>query len=384
MRNVASKPAEERGLARDGVRMLVATTDGLAQARFADLPRFLACGDLLVVNTTATLPAAVDGERGAGGAVTVHFSTPLEDGTWVAELREATAARARLAGTRAGEQIALPAGAELTLLRRYPDPDADRLWTVSLRTAGENTPGRVTGRGYEAVPARAAGPSRATSPGRAAGPGREAIPGRAAGPGDEVLAYLAEHGRPIRYSYVPEPWPLAAYQTVFSREPGSAEMPSAGRPFTERLAVDLITAGVVIAPITLHAGVASLETHEPPLPERFRVSESTARLINLTRSAGRRVVAVGTTVTRALESVAGRDGSVSAGEGWTGLVLGGANPARAVTGLITGWHDPEASHLALLEAVAGPALVKAAYAEAEKGGYLGHEFGDSCLLLPPL
>ena len=361
MRNAASKPAEERGLARDGVRMLVATTDGLAQARFADLPRFLAPGDLLVVNTSATLPAAVDGERapgehgagehGAGAAVTVHFSTPLEDGTWVAELREAGTGRGRLSGARPGERIALPGGAVLRLLRRYPEPDSDRLWTVALSTPAETRePGGADGTSHEGA----------------------------------VLAYLARYGRPIRYSYVPDPWPLTDYQTVFSREPGSAEMPSAGRPFSERLVLDVLTAGIVIAPITLHAGVASLETHEPPLPERFRVPASTARLVNLTRSAGRRVIAVGTTVTRALESVAGPDGSVSAGHGWTGLVLGGDIPARTVTGLVTGWHDPEASHLALLEAVAGPALVTAAYAEAGAAGYLGHEFGDSCLLLPPL
>jgi len=165
---------------------------------------------------------------------------------------------------------------------------------------------------------------------------------------------------------------------VFSREPGSAEMPSAGRPFTAELAVDLITSGVVLAPITLHAGVASLEAGEQPLPERYSVPAITARLVNLTRSAGGRVVAVGTTVTRALESAAGADGTVLARHGWTDLVLGIEHPARVVTGLITGWHDPEASHLALLEAVAGRALVTA----SDKSGYLGHEFGDSCLLLP--
>ncbi|HEX9066605.1 MAG TPA: S-adenosylmethionine:tRNA ribosyltransferase-isomerase [Streptosporangiaceae bacterium] len=365
MKNVASKPAEERGLTRDGVRMLVATTDGLAHARFADLPRFLAPGDLLVVNTTATLPAAVDGERGPS-AVTVHFSTPLDDGTWVAELREAGPGRGRVTGARPGEQISLAGRATLTLLRRYPEPDSDRLWIVAL-----HAPGETRAREPAAHSRRPAGD-------------RHLAGDRAAEDRDPVQDYLDRYGRPIRYSYVPKPWPLAAYQTVFSREPGSAEMPSAGRPFTERLVLDLIAAGVVIAPITLHAGVASLETREPPLPERFRVPAPTARLVNLTRSAGRRVVAVGTTVTRALESVAGPDGAVSAGHGWTGLVLGEQNPAAVVTGLITGWHDPEASHLALLEAVAGQALVKAAYADADAAGYLGHEFGDSCLLLPPL
>jgi S-adenosylmethionine:tRNA ribosyltransferase-isomerase len=197
-----------------------------------------------------------------------------------------------------------------------------------------------------------------------------------------VGKFLASYGRPIRYDYVPEPWPLAAYQTVFARDPGSAETPSAARPFTPELVTELVAAGVVIAPITLHAGVASLDAGEPPLPERFSVSQPTARLVNLTRAAGRRVVAVGTTCTRALESATGPDGTVHANGGWTSLVLGPANLARTVTGIITGWHDPTASHVALLRAVAGARLVQAAYTEAERAGYLWHEFGDSCLLLP--
>jgi S-adenosylmethionine:tRNA ribosyltransferase-isomerase len=339
MRFAADRPAEERGLTRDGVRLLVATTDGLAHARFSDLPRFLTPGDLLVVNTSATMAAAVDGQRSDDRAVTVHFSTPLDDGCWVVELRHGDDARGRVTDAEPAETITLPGHVTLTLLNRFPDPAADRLWVTSV-----------------------------TGPGLA----------------DSVSAYLARYGRPIRYDYVPDEWPLAAYQTVFSRHPGSAEMPSAGRPFTKDLVVDVITAGIPIAPITLHAGVASLEAGEPPLPERFAVPEPTARLVNVTRSAGRRVIAVGTTVTRALESAAGSDGTVRPAHGWTDLILGPQHPARAVHGLITGWHDPEASHLALLEAVAGTALVKAAYSEAEQARYLGHEFGDSCLLLPAL
>jgi S-adenosylmethionine:tRNA ribosyltransferase-isomerase len=339
VRLAASKPAEHRGLSRDGVKMLVATTDGLVHARFSDLARFLAPGDLLVVNTSATMAAAVDGRRADGRPVTVHFSTPLDDGTWLVELRESDDARARVTDAASGDRLELPAGA-VTLAYRYPDPAADRLWAavVSITDADDV----------------------------------------------DVPEYLARHGRPIRYSYVPDQWPLSAYQSVFSREPGSAEMPSAGRPFSKDLVLDLITSGVIIAPIRLHAGVASLEAGEKPLPERFSVPQPTADLVNLTRAARRRVVAVGTTVTRALESAAGADGTVRASQGWTGLVLGADHPAQVVSGLITGWHDPEASHLALLEAVAGPALVKAAYAEADSAGYLGHEFGDSCLLLPAL
>ncbi len=394
MRAAASRPPEARGLARDGVRMLVATPDGLAHVSFTDLPHFLAAGDLVVVNTSATIAAAVDGWRGNGQPVAVHFSTPLDDGTWLVELRADAPGHERVTDAEPGETVCLPARASLTLLHRYPDPAADRLWV--------------------AVPA-------------------------ASRPEFDVGGFLASYGRPIRYSYVPDPWPLASYQTVFGTEPGSAEMPSAGRPFSPELVTSLVAKGVVFAPITLHAGVASLEAGEAPLPERFAVPEPTAQLVNLTRAARRRVIAVGTTVTRALESAAvpadsasadqaqayaepprsgarngagtvrasgagsaagsgagivrasgagstagSGAGTVRASSGWTDLVLGASHPAHVVTGLITGWHDPQASHLALLEAVADPELVRAAYHEADEMGYLGHEFGDSCLLLPPI
>ncbi len=336
MRIDASKPPEERGLTRDGVRLLAATPDGMAHATFGDIGHFLRPGDLFVVNTSATIAAAVDGSRSDGALVTAHFSTPLdEDRHWLVELRQNSAGHERVRDASAGETISMPSGASITLLYRYPDSDSDRLWAALVTSDSA------------------------------------------------VDDYLARHGRPIRYSYVPDSWPLTAYQTVFSRDPGSAEMPSAGRPFTGDLVASLIAAGVLFAPITLHTGVASLEAHEAPLPERFIVSELTATLVNLTASSGHRVIAVGTTCTRALESAADGTGTVHATSGWTDLVLGPHHPARVVTGLVTGWHDPEASHLALLQAVAGPELVRAAYAEAERTGYLWHEFGDSCLLLPP-
>ena len=364
MRLAASRPPEARGLARDSVRLLVATPDGLAHARFADLPRFLAPGDLLVVNTSATVAAALTGQCGDGQPVTVHLSSQLEDGSWLVELREPDATLGRVTDAVPGQTVRLPGGTSLTLLHPFPDPAATRMWA-------------------------------------------------AAADGD-VLAEAARYGRPIRYPYVPDPWPLAAYQSVFARSPGSAEMPSAARPFTPELVTSLVTAGVLIAPITLHAGVASLEAGEEPLPEWCSVPEPTAQLVNLTLATGRRVIAVGTTCTRALESAAdpaitgqahpaspagpadraGRvgpaalglasTGPVKAFTGRTGLVLGADRPARVVSGLITGWHDAGASHLALLEAVAGTALVAAAYQAAEQAGYLWHEFGDSCLLLPPV
>ncbi|MGH3469123.1 MAG: S-adenosylmethionine:tRNA ribosyltransferase-isomerase, partial [Thermocrispum sp.] len=200
-------------------------------------------------------------------------------------------------------------------------------------------------------------------------------------PGVDRVAYLTAHGRPVTYGYLRGQFPLRDYQTVYAVEPGSAEMPSAGRPFTAGVLVRLIARGVQVAPIVLHAGVSSPELHEPPTPERFAVPAATARQVNLARDAGRRVVAVGTTVVRALESATtGRHVEPSAG--WTDLVLGPERPARVVDGLITGLHDPEASHLQLLEAVAGRELVDRAYDAAVEQRLLWHEFGDSMLLLP--
>ena len=317
---------------RDDVRLLVASAGGVQHARFGQLGEFLAPGDLVVVNTSATLAAAVEGNR-TGAAVEVHFSAELDDGSWVVEVRPAGVSAGPVADLRPGEVITLDAGATLIVDRPQPAGQA-RLWRARPRIDGG------------------------------------------------VSAFLARHGRPIRYAYVPRQWPLPEYQTVFAREPGSAEMPSAGRPFTGQVVTDLVTRGVALAPVVLHTGVSSQEPGEPPQPERFRVPAATARLVNFTRQAGGRVVGVGTTVTRALESAADPDGTVRARQGWADLVLGPARPARVVTGLVTGWHAPGASHLALLAAVAGSALVERAYAEAVRRGYRWHEFGDSCMLLP--
>jgi S-adenosylmethionine:tRNA ribosyltransferase-isomerase len=324
--------AAEPPPARDGVRLLVATARGVQHARFGQIGEFLFPGDLVVVNTSATLAAAVDGDR-AGARVQVHFSAELDDGNWVLEVRPAGVSTGPVAGLRPGEVITLDDGAALIVDQPHPAGQA-RLWRARPRIDGG------------------------------------------------VLAFLARRGRPIRYAYVPRSWPLADYQTVFAREPGSAEMPSAGRPFTARVVTDLVAHGVAVAPVVLHTGVSSPEPGEPPQPERFRVPEATARLVNSAREAGGRVIAVGTTVTRALESAADAGGLVRPRGGWTDLVLGPARPARVVTGIVTGWHAPGASHLALLTAVAGTAMVRRAYAEAVRMRYRWHEFGDSCLLLP--
>jgi S-adenosylmethionine:tRNA ribosyltransferase-isomerase len=198
-----------------------------------------------------------------------------------------------------------------------------------------------------------------------------------------VEDYLERHGDPIRYGHLSGSWPLETYQNVYARVPGSAEMPSAGRPFSAELITRCLARGIVLAPITLHCGVSSLERHESPFPEQYEVPETTARLVAATRRWGGRVIAVGTTVVRALETVArGESAEPVADRGWTNLVIGPEHRLNAVDGLITGWHEPEASHLQMLEAVAGAELLARSYREALAGGYLWHEFGDSHLILP--
>ena len=338
----AHEPPADRG----GVRLLAGTRDGVRHHAFADLPELLRPGDLLVVNSSPTLPAAVRLDR-----ITVHFSGPLppspsarfssapspsgdgeRDGVWLVELRKRQGAEP-YGGGCPGEWFPLPGGATLTLLARH----TPRLWRARLDTP--------------------------------------------------VEPYLHRHGVPIRYRHVGHDQPLAAYQTVFAdaaaRGPaGSAEMPGAGRPFTPGLVTRLVSRGVLVAPLTLHTGVSSPEKDEPPYPERYEVPAATANLVNHVRWEGGRVIAVGTTVVRALETAVTQDGLARAARGWTSRVIGPEEGVRIVDGLLTGLHEPHSSHLRLLAAVAGDELLDRVYAEAVSRGYRWHEFGDVSLFVP--
>ncbi|NGO09131.1 S-adenosylmethionine:tRNA ribosyltransferase-isomerase [Streptomyces sp. HC44] len=336
---LARVPVEQRGngLDRDGVRLLVSRGTEVSHHAFVELPGLLRAGDLLIVNTSPTLAAAVDGWIGHARVV-VHFSTRGDDGRWAVELRDPDGAgttRAR-AGGPAGTEVRLPGDVRL-VLEEPLTARSPRLWWARV-------------------------------------------------PEPDVLRLLRRHGRPIRYSYTERDQPLSVYQTVFALASadgaGSAEMPSAARPFTPRLVAELVSRGVQFAPITLHTGVSSAESHEPPYPERFTVPETSARLINAAKAGDGRVVAVGTTAVRAVESAAGPDGVVRAAEGWTDLVVTPERGVRVVDGLLTGLHEPEASHLLMLEAITGPAAVDRSYEEALRGLYLWHEFGDAHLILP--
>jgi S-adenosylmethionine:tRNA ribosyltransferase-isomerase len=331
---------------RDEVRLMVARPgEPLIHARFLDLADHLRPGDLLVVNDSATLPAALPALRADGGAVDLHLSTP--DPTLHASGRPGTSP-----GLRAGSKA------------ESANPSR---WVVEVRSDGRRVKARA-----ETLTLPHGGRARLIAP--YLGPDRLWV--AQLDLPEPIYAYLDHHGAPIRYAHERRPRPLADHQTIFATVPGSAEMPSAGRPFTRRALERLRERGVSVQRVTLHTGVSSLERGERPYPERFRVSRHTAERVN----AARRVIAVGTTVVRALETVADPRGVVHPGEGWTQLTITPERGVRAVDGLLTGWHEPDASHLLMLEAFAGRDLLERSYAEAVARGYRWHEFGDLHLL----
>ncbi len=352
----AGEPPEARGLARDKVRLMVShyTDDRISHHDcFCEFDSYLKAGDVLVLNTSGTLPAALRAERADGTALELHLSTRVPDTLlhnifdehtadaelWVIELRLLEDNKTSpFLNASAGEIIQLPEGASVELLAPYSPPSEDngsvRLWVAAFKLT------------------------------------------------DYFQSYINRHGYPIRYNYVHEAWPLSYYQTVYANEMGSAEMPSAGRAFTSRLVTRLVARGVQIAPVLLHTGVASLEAHEPPYAEYYEVAPETAALLNAARREGRRIIGVGTTAVRTIETVTDEAGITHAGKGWTELVITPERGIWGVNGLLTGFHEPEATHLAMLEALTGRQHLAITYREALKQKYLWHEFGDLHLILP--
>jgi S-adenosylmethionine:tRNA ribosyltransferase-isomerase len=340
----ASAPPEARGLRRDEVRLMISNyaTDQVKHTRFHHLDKYLNEGDVIVINTSRTRNSALLGTRADGSVLEVHLSIHFDDDLWTVELRSINeiGKTKHLDDALEGEILNLPGAVSAILQGPYISDCNDNLKpSETLWLAKINFP-------------------------------------------QDVDDYLARYGFPIRYNYVKERWPLSFYQTVYATEPGSAEMPSAGRPFTPKLLKRLESKGIRIAPLILHTGVSNLETHEPPYKEFYRVTPETAHIVNEARVSSHRIVAVGTTAIRALESVTSGDGKTHAGEGWTCLVVTPQRGLRAVNALITGMHEPEATHLAMLEALAGLSHIKIAYEEALRKGYLWHEFGDLHLIIP--
>ncbi|MBA3943857.1 MAG: S-adenosylmethionine:tRNA ribosyltransferase-isomerase [Herpetosiphonaceae bacterium] len=340
----AGEPPEARGLQRDEVRLMVSyrSHDQIEHTQFRELPRLLEPGDVVVINTSGTLNAALPATRADGTALELHLSTHLPADLWIVEVRKPSAtATQQFLHAQAGETLQLPGGATVTLHVPYlhaateqPASAGTRLWIATFQLPME------------------------------------------------LHQFLATYGFPIRYGYVKQGWPSQYYQTVYATEMGSAEMPSAGRAFTPDLITRLVAQGIQIAPLLLHTGVASLEDHEPPYEEFYRVPLATAQAINAAQVAGRRVIAVGTTVIRALETVTDKTRTTHPGEGWTRLVITPERGIRAVDGMLTGLHEPRATHLAMLQALVGLPHLRRAYTAAIHEGYLWHEFGDLHLMLP--
>jgi S-adenosylmethionine:tRNA ribosyltransferase-isomerase len=327
----ASLPAELRGMRRDGSRLCVVdrATGGISHTTVDRLGEHLAPGDLLVVNSSRTLPAALCVERDGAQPVQLRPGA-LRDGEWDA-LAVETAPPHRNVALEPGEILRAPGGLRFRVLE--PRADAPLLWRLSVMS------------------------------------------------GDPVRTLLSD-GEPIRYSYVPDPVPLEHYQTVYAGIPGSVETPSAGRHLTWELLGRLRGHGVGVTDIVLHCGLSSFQDHDvdlqkPLIEERFEIRPAAADGIN----GARRVIAVGTSVIRSLETSADEDGTVRPMSGWTRLVITPSTRLRVVDALLTGLHEPPATHLDMLGALLDQTLLERAYDEVRERGYLWHEFGDAMLIV---
>ncbi len=317
----ASAPPEAIGQRRDSVRLLVSTPHDDVATRFTDLAAHLRRGDLLVVNTSATRKSAIGV---LDSSLTLHVSAAVDDGTWIVEFRDDDGRRPYRGPVPTRFDVM---GAALELVGPHNDDDVPRLWRVATTA--------------------------------------------------DLEAVLAAHGRWVRYDYVDGAAQDAWYQNVYATTVGSAEMASAGRPFSHEVLRALQQRGVDVASLVLHCGLSSQESGETPHTEDYAVPRATIVSVNAARREGRRVIAVGTTVVRALETIARGGARV----GRTSLILGEQVRAQLVDGIVSGFHPPEASHLDLLAAIVDRSVVQRAYDHACSGGFRSHEFGDSHLLL---
>lgn len=326
----ATAPPERRGLRRDQIRLLVLDRESgaTAHSRFDQLGKFLDPGDLIVLNNSRTLPAVLQATGLDGAPVQIRLAHRIAPDRWRALLvSDAPIAQ--------GMRLLLAEGLEATITTHPNDEPLSQIHFSRGATALYDTLYRI--------------------------------------------------GQPIRYEYIAEPWDLDYYQTVFASAPGSVEMPSAGRPFTWELLLNLRRRGIETAYLSLHTGLSYYldprwEKDPRQAPEEYSIPSGAASRINEAKRRGNRVIAVGTTVVRALESAVNSAGELAAESGWSDLFIDQHHQLRVVDGLLTGLHEPEASHLDLLSAFMRPDRLHTAYEEAVRLGYLWHEFGDANLI----
>lgn len=331
------QPTEERNMRRDEVRLLVTNGRGQAEhSHFYDLGSYLQAGDVLVVNTSAVRSSALPVFLPGGREGRIHFSSRLNEEEWLIEIRKIKGQKTiRWKGGSEGMVFPLPAAAQIKLKERYyNDHRLLDLWVAEFSTHLRPE------------------------------------------------AYLAVHAQPIQYEKLNEAYPLTYYQTFFNFHPGSAEMPSASRGFTTALVENLLRKGVVFAPVLLHTGISSLEEDETPYPEYMEINPVSAAIVNTAKSQKKRIIPVGTTAVRAIESAADEDGRLMPYKGYTELFIDGGYRVKVADGLLTGFHEPRASHLHMLQSIAGHKHIEEAYRTAISHAYYWHQFGDMHLILP--
>ncbi len=335
-----SLPTEERGIQRDEVKLLISKTsdDSVQHTIFHQLVDHLEEGDVLVVNTSGTLKASLRAQRGDGTQLIVNLSTRINDSDFLVEIRQAVGQESkRFYGIQEGEILQLPNNGILKINGLYHRANNQethiQLWKVELRLK------------------------------------------------EPLMDYLNQYGQAIKYGQIDQTYPISYYQTVFAKEVGSSEMPSAGRAFSPELLNRLIAKGVQIVPILLHTGISSLEVNERPYPEYYKMEEEAAQKINQAIQTNKRIIAVGTTVVRTLVSCKDGNGYLKASKGWTDAYVTPDTDISFITGLLTGFHEPKASHLLMMQAFASAAHFQKVYGEAIEQEYYWHEFGDLHLIL---
>ena len=335
----ATKPPELRGINRDEVKLLIINRNDYMtyHSTFNHLSDFLRSGDLLIFNSSRTLPASLKTiNKGKGKPSEVRLAEHLPDDTWlVLFLFDKETPKNSL--IKCGQKIEFES--DLTAVVEKPDSHNPRLWKIKFSKTGA-----------------------------------------------ALIDIFYMIGKPIRYGYISAPLPLEYYMTVFAIDPGSSEMPSAGRAFTWKMLFDLKNKNIGTSFLTLHTGLSSymdddLSATHVVSEEEYFIPAGTASRIRTAKAKGGRIIAVGTTVVRALESSASLTGKVVAGHSYTNLKITGEHKLKIANGLITGFHEPQASHLDLISAFLNPSQIREAYEQAIERKYLWHEFGDLCLIV---
>jgi S-adenosylmethionine:tRNA ribosyltransferase-isomerase len=335
-RPIAAAGQPQPGFEPERLLVIDPLTRRFGDYRVSELPQLVWPGDVVVLNDAATLPASLRVDDG----LELRLMSAEPDGTFRAlslgrgDVHDATEARGQPRALRAGQTLSF--GEDLSA--RVLEVD-DRLLRLDFEQEGAR-----------------------------------------------FWSALYRYGKPIQYAYADRPFQLWDVQNRYAARPWAFELPSAGRPLTFQTLFALEGRGATVAQLTHAASISSTGSAELdarlPLPERAEIGEATTRAIARARLVGGRVIAVGTSVVRALEGRADDGGELAPGAFVTELRLGPSYQPRVVDGVQSGLHEPGTSHFELLEAFAPRALLERAFDHAARTGYLQHEFGDSCLVLP--